>query len=310
MAHFDFSSYLSSLLSLPHDAITIQTLTGGVTNLTVRASFTPAITLTQFGASASSEEPLESVVLKYAPPFLPSDPTQPMSIYRQVIEAKALDILSGSTVPALCTLLEKFPTLRIPKLIHHDTEKNVLWITDLGNAKTLSDHLITSNSLPTPDNHLQEIATILGQFLPELYLSVRDPQPETLSVLSNPNRTVETFTLLATMTKSILVSADAPDADALSVRVERALQRIGTVEPCLGMCDLWPGSILIDTQGNCGLVDWEYFGLSGAGSEMGMLVAHLHIILLNSKSSQAALHQQDGILLALLGLVPLVHQVP
>jgi len=37
------------------------------------------------------------------------------------------------------------------------------------------------------------------------------------------------------------------------------------------MVDLWPGNILIDSDGNVGLVDWEYFGLSSAGSEIGML---------------------------------------
>jgi thiamine kinase-like enzyme len=73
------------------------------------------------------------------------------------------------------------------------------------------------------------------------------------------------------VTKKVLATAGIANAELLTERVNQALQSNGTVEPCLGMVDLWPGNILIDSHCNVGLVDWEYFGLSTASSELGML---------------------------------------
>jgi hypothetical protein len=137
MALFDFAPYLSSVLSVPVQNISIHPLHGGLTNFTVRATFTP---LAQFSKSRH----LSSVVLKYAPPFLAADPSQPMSVRRQVVEAQALSFLSGGSIPTISEVLSGFPTIRIPELIHHDTEKNVLWMTDLGDTLTLSDYLVSN----------------------------------------------------------------------------------------------------------------------------------------------------------------------
>lgn len=262
---FDFSVYLTSQLSIPLQQINIQPLTGGLMNLTVRATFTPPASLSQFGQSGYCS----SVVLKYAPPFIAADPTQPMSVHRQVIEAEALALLSGHSIPAISEVLSKFPILRIPSLIHHDAERNVIWITDLGESQTLSQYLTSD---PPPSLHdIEEIATNLGGFLAELFKATRDPPADTLSLVSTNSHTTEIYSFLTSVTKKVLTEAGITDAELLSERVSQALQSNGTVEPCLGMGDLLPGNILIDSRRNIGLVDWEYFGLSSASSELGML---------------------------------------
>lgn len=262
MTLFDFSSYISSLLSLPQDQINIQVLAGGYTNVTVRATFTPPIHLSQLGHSQS----FGSVVLKYAPPFLATDPTQSLSVKRQVIEADALVLLSGTAIPAIAAVLEKFPNLQIPELIHHDKERSVLWITDLGDTLTLFDYLASDPAA----QQIEQIATALGEFLAELFLATRNPSAETLSHVS-PDSSAEAHSLLISAVRKVLTGADMSDAEQLAARVECSLQNGNTVEPCLGMVDFWPGSILINAHGNCGLVDWEYFGLSSASGELGML---------------------------------------
>jgi hypothetical protein len=281
MMLFDFSSYLTSLLSLPPDQINIQLLTGGFTNFTVRATFTPPVHLSQFDQSKS----FSSVVLKYAPPFMAADPTQAVSVHRQVIEAEALVLLSGSEMPAISTLLAKFPTLHIPTLIHHDKECNVLWMTDLGEAVTLSEYLTTD----PPAHHSERIAMTLGEFLAKFFLSTRNPSAETLSLFTVPSSTTNTLSHLVSTMKNVLATAGVIDAGTLTGRVDQALRNSGTVEPCLGMVELWPGSILINAHEICGLVDWEFFGLSGAGSELGMLRESLSFSLSSPRLRSAKL---------------------
>ena len=75
---------------------------------------------------------------------------------------------------------------------------------------------------------------------------------------------------LASVTKKVLEKAGNMDADGLAERVSKDLKSNRSVEPCLGMVDFWPGNILINSQGDCALVDWEYFGRSAASSELGM----------------------------------------
>lgn len=262
MALFDFSSYIASLLSLPQGHLSIQVLTGGYTNITVRATFTPSIHLSLLGHPQS----FDSVVLKYAPPFLAADPTQTLSVQRQVIEADALVLLSGSAIPAIAAVLAKFPNLQIPKFIHHDKERSVLWMTDLGDTLTLFDYLTSD----PPIQEIEQIGTALGEFLAELFLATRNPSAEALSHVTS-NSSAEVHLVLISAVTKVLTGAGIGDAELLAERVERSLRDSGNVEPCLGMVDFWPGSIIIDARGNCGLVDWEYFGLSSASSELGML---------------------------------------
>ena len=257
MALFDFASYLSSVLSVPAEKISIHPLHGGLTNFTIRATFTPP-------APFSKSRHLSSVVLKYAPPFLAADPSQPMSVRRQVVEAHALSLLSGGSIATISEVLSRFPTIRIPELIHHDTEQNVLWMTDLGDTLTLSDYL-TRNP---PSSTIERIAAHLGEFFAEFFSATRDPSDDILPPVTH---TEEIYSFLASVTKKVLEKAGNMDAERLAERVSEGLKSNGSVEPCLGMVDLWPGSILIDSRGDCGLVDWEYFGRSTASSELGML---------------------------------------
>lgn len=263
MATFNFVDYLTSQISsLISGQITIQPLTGGFTNLTVRATFTPSIHFL-------SRE-IDSIILKYASPFVASAPTQPMSIYRQTVEAKALNILAGSSRAIIETskLLATFPKLRIPILIFHDTKQNVLWISDLGDTQTLPEYLMSKPDTPAIRNEIESIASQLVHFTSELYRITANPSSETLEYLSNASTTTDIFILLANMTKSTLLEAGVPDAEKLASYVKGFYDIVE--EPCLGMVDFWPPNVLIDSEGNCGLVDWEYFGLSNPASELGM----------------------------------------
>ena len=137
-----------------------------------------------------------------------ADPSQPMSVHRQVVEAQALTLLSGGSIPSISQVLSKFPTIRIPELIHHDTELNVLWMTDLGDTLTLSDYLASNPPSSTTDS--ERIAAHLGEFLSEFFSATRDPSDD---VLPSVTHTEETYSFLASVTKKVLEKAGNKDAE-------------------------------------------------------------------------------------------------
>ncbi|KAJ7069582.1 kinase-like domain-containing protein [Mycena amicta] len=283
---FDFSSYLAAVVSVPFK---VTALTGGLTNATVRVSFVEPTTL--FNIS----EPTTSIVLKHAPPYIAADPTLALSPDRQRVEAAALGYLAETQ--QIQDLLAQFPALRIPRLIHHDTTADVLWISDLGESQTLSQWLSSA-----PDEAaVRAIASSLGQFVTRFWEATASPAPETIALFRRRSEGPAVF--LSTTALKIMSERGIEDAEALSARI-----RVGiateTTEACLGMVDFWPGSILIGSDGTLGLVDWEYFGVSTPGAEIGMLglhfiqatawsnqyiAAHLHILTASTSTEEAAI---------------------
>ncbi|KAF9244441.1 kinase-like domain-containing protein [Melanogaster broomeanus] len=278
---FDFTAYLSQLLSLPSDQITIQILTGGFCNVTVRASFSHPVHLTRFGHPYS----IPSIVLKYAPPFMATDPSQPLHVIRQHVEARALvllDPLSESPLP-VSSLLTKYPNFKIPRLIHHDIEHSILMMTDLGSSVTLDAWLAQE---PAPQaEEVARIAKDLGQFLAEFVLATSEPNAEILARASNVAMVDQFYSDSVNLTKTVLTNQGIPDAEMLVRRIDEALRDAGQTNSCLGIVDLWAPNILINADNNICLIDWEYFGLSSASSELSMLVQSLHYILLRSDST-------------------------
>ena len=264
---FDFTTHLSKLLSIPPSQITIRSLTGGEINITVRASFTPPVDLTQFGHPQS----VSSVVLKYTPPYLVSDPSIPVNTFRQDIEARSLLLLDPRNKSALpvSSLFAKHPNIKIPRFIHHDYEKRVLIMTDLGSVVKIDDWL-TQEPAPNSED-VERIAKDLGRFLAEFFITTSEPNIELLPLLPN-SVLVDAFNLyVVNALKAVLPSYGVSDAEILIKRVADMARDSRETDLCLGMVDLWCNNIVIDSDKNVCLVDWEYFGLSNASCEMSLL---------------------------------------
>ena len=277
---FDFTTHLSKLLSIPPNQITIHFLTGGLLNATVRASFTPPVDLTQFGHPQS----VPSVVLKYAPPYMAADPSIPLSTSRQDVEARALVLLDPKFDSALpvSSLFAKY-NVKIPRFIHHDLEERVLIMTDLGSSVVTMDEWLTQEPGSNPDD-VERIAKDLGRFLAEFVIATSEPNPRLLSLLPLDSVLVDTLNLFAVEPlKAVLPSHGVPDAETLIKRVEDAARDSTKTDACLGMVDLWYNNIVIDSDQNVCLVDWEYFGSSNASCEMSLLGEFFIIIILFSR---------------------------
>ena len=266
---FDFTTHLSKLFSIPPSQITIQVLTGGLVNAAVRASFTPPVDLTRFGHPQS----VQSVVLKYAPPYMASDPWVPLNTIRQDVEARALVLLdpnSESALPA-SSLFAKYPNVKTPRLIHHDFKERVLIMTDLGSSVVTIDDWLTQEPAPLPED-VERIAKDLGRFLGDFVIATNKPSVELLSHLQLPSNSALIHQLNEYVVNNMkIVLRDVPDVDVLTKRVEDATRDSWKMDSCLGMVDLWRKNIAIDSDNNICLLDWEQFGWSNASYEMSTL---------------------------------------
>ena len=267
---FDFIAHLSKLLSIPPSQITIQVLVGGgMINAAVRASFTPPVDLTQFGHPQS----VQSVVLKYAPPYMVREPRLPIATVRQDVEARALVLLDPNSKSALpvSSLFAKYPNIRTPRLIHHDCKERVLIMTDLGSSVVTIDDWLTQEPAPLPED-VERIAKDLGCFLGEFVIATKNPSVELLSHFQLPSNSDLIHQLEGYSLKNArAVLRDVPDSDVLIKRVEDATRDFTKINSCLGMADLWRGNIVIDSDKNICLLDWEMFGWSNASWEMSQL---------------------------------------
>jgi hypothetical protein len=261
---FDFISHLSSYFSILSNHITIKELTGGYVNETVRATFSPPLDLSRLGFT----QPIESIICKYAPPHMASNPAQPIDVYRQHAEANAMTLLNPESVSPMpaSSLFKKYPSIRIPRLVHHDAAVNVLSMTDLG-ATTNLDRWLGSEPGPSMVD-VERVAATLGQFYAEFYKSTQNPTPEMLERASNKPLLPGWYNTIVVMAKEVLAKQGVADHDVLVGRVEDCYYQSGKAETCIGIVDLWAGNILIDSSGNPGIIDWEYFGLSSASLEL------------------------------------------
>ncbi|KAG8953288.1 hypothetical protein FRC04_002698 [Tulasnella sp. 424] len=280
-ATFDFTRYLTSVLSIRAENLDVQLLPGGFTNLTARTTFKQAIKLP---SSFNYSEPVTRLILKMGTPFMHMVPSCPVPISRQAVEARALRILQGEdlALPGVGRALAQSSPLKAPKLIFHDAERQVLWMTDLGESNLLSDHILYDSP---PQVDVEKLGTMLGRFFGNLFVATQNPTVETVRSLSDSRHLLGFLTAEAQRVLSQLPPGEYPGTNSLIERMQSALDQRGNLEPCLGMIDFWPGSALIGKSGECSLVDWEYFGLTNPGTELGMFVGHFHFLVLNDEAS-------------------------
>ena len=186
MSIFDFKSYLHRLF--PSSSLSIQVLTGGLTNHTVRVTFDPPISTSLPPQAAYTGGPIKSkhfqnlktAILKHAPPYVAADPTIPLPVSRQLVEKGALEFLHGEDVKYPNFNMNTFHSdselsvVKIPHFLWHDLAIHVLWIEDLGELKTLSEVLLLHcppSSESEPGIDLDDLAQTLADFVSSLYKS-------------------------------------------------------------------------------------------------------------------------------------------
>ncbi|ESK93973.1 protein kinase subdomain-containing protein pkl [Moniliophthora roreri MCA 2997] len=153
----------------PTISYSIIPLSGGLINSTVRAVKKPG---SPQGSGSFPNE--QSIILKHVPPFVASiGEKAPFSVYRQVVEARALEILAKA--PAIQEAQRECQVF-VPSVLYRDDIRHDLVITDLGDDLYTIDRWFDYNQT----NTVQEVASIgrrLGIFLAKLHTPLYLNQP-------------------------------------------------------------------------------------------------------------------------------------
>ncbi|KAG8955468.1 hypothetical protein FRC04_008819 [Tulasnella sp. 424] len=229
---FDFTPYFTTILYIAPDEVDVQVLSGGYANLTARATFSRPINLPTYFDFPTA---ISSVILKKATPYMHAIPSQAMPVGRQAVEALALRILQGAepSVPYVAEALARVPTLRVPQSVFHDTKQNILWMTDLGEGKILTDYILSDSP---SKSKVEELAGALGRFIAELHRGTKNPPPEMSSTLSDSRHVTGILTSDAERIireDSLRYRNDPDEMQVLMDRMYSVLDPENNLEPCL-----------------------------------------------------------------------------
>lgn len=297
--------------------VEIERLTGGVVNSTVRLTLlrplsdilrtlSPNSLPPELAAALSSAKTDEgkhdssitfpdatrpSFVLKHAPAHMPGEPDSPLSVFRQTVEARALKHLQ--TDAKLSAVLEE-TAIAAPRLVWHDEPRHILWITDLGALRTLTDYIsardVNANGrvgstadAATTDTYATAAGERLGNALAGLHSAALSPHADFLEQFEDPApKGSGVAGYLGDLARKLIAGHGHDDSDILAKRIGLTIS--APPEDKLytwSMVDLWPGSVLLpmtqsdDSLPPMALVDWEFAAADHPGSEVGMLLAHI-----------------------------------
>jgi len=325
---FDFAAYLGRYVD-HGTTVTVQRLNGGLTNFTARATFDPPITrpskslihsqsIRTIGVNPLVEEGrkgllLHHVILKHARPYLAADPSQPtVGIARQANEASALHLLSSLEHQSFRRHGPKGTgghprqelgsgwSIRVPVLVFHDTVADVLWIEDLGSCRSISEVLRSVDKGYHFSKSMETIASQLAGFLVDLYSMTREAAMEELKKDGLKGMQWGESAInehLGCLSFKVMKAYNIDDATELAQRVKDSLYQRDKEGLCLGMVDFWPENVLINREdGRCGLIDWEYFGISSPASELGMFGEPSHHPSIHHADTVTAAHMRLHVL--------------
>ncbi|PMD30381.1 hypothetical protein L207DRAFT_641646 [Hyaloscypha variabilis F] len=256
---FDFEPFLSKID--PFQKYEFQTLTGGLVNLTVRA--------TKVSPSGGIFPKQNTLILKYAPPFVAVlGESAPFSQDRQLIEA-------------------------LPELLYHGAEKHVLVLEDLGSLVTLYQYFA---AIPDEKAGFSEAGLdanqILGSRIGEFFAELHSPTTRDIM------RTATSGKLENPVTKDLILQAavmpiqehltqfEIPNAQILFRRVLEDYQRVNIPEErCFVLGDFTPGAVLLAASGggtqSMGVIDWEFSSEGrGPNGDMAQFLAVMHLLLM------------------------------
>ncbi|MGJ3243590.1 MAG: phosphotransferase family protein [Opitutales bacterium] len=203
-----------------------------------------------------------SIVFKYAPPHIASQPDHALDPSRLAFEARALCLFRDD--PDLGRLTG---AVSPPDPLHHDPDRNILLIEDLGDGPTLAEALAAGTAGGTAGE-------ALGRFIGGLH---RTSAGRTDLAHRFNNRPIQQtrLDLQYAAVAHYAARAGAPTGDL--DRIERRARALGNdlLRPggCLVMGDLWPPSVLPRSTG-LRLIDWEFCHFGRPLQDCAHLAAH------------------------------------
>ncbi|KAF5343327.1 hypothetical protein D9758_014194 [Tetrapyrgos nigripes] len=225
-----------------------------------------------------------------------------MSALHWTIEARALSLIEET--PAL-TEAQKTTGVRIPRLLHHDQDNNILIIEDLGTGLLLLDEWLATPAVAdtasrrrqTPPSDSEAVVRNVGERLGKLLASLHgmklSDEPEALQEFVNPTVSgfiaeevvgkmsgyLEKYTNLEANRKDRICSLIQTDFEEGNSGFSGGGNGDARERPgVFSVGDLWTGSILVSENAErIGLIDFEFAGKARPLQDMAQLGAHLHL---------------------------------
>jgi len=247
----------------------ISPLSGGYVNFVYRVLFSKKLALPDI----SSHDTYDSVILKYAPPYLASmGPTAPFSQDRLKFEAQALHTIP-STFP---DIFQHDKRVGLPHLIDHKPGDHVLIMQDLGPLESL---------LSAPQHLTPECASVAATFISSLHALSRSRFGSSLAKYRNEASTKAVIDLVYKPTGEILRDNGIENWEVLDKEAQeigRKLYDEGGDSVVLLMGDLWSGSLLVDVSpeglfSKLWIIDWEYSNLGHPILDISYLITIIWI---------------------------------
>ncbi|PVI03062.1 hypothetical protein DM02DRAFT_652862 [Periconia macrospinosa] len=288
---FDFCAFLCKLD--PFVEYEFQSLSGGLINITVRATKTSHSDAGKFSGQGS-------LILKYAPPFIAAIGEEaPFSQTRQDVEARALALFEPPNGPL--SELRQSTSISVPLLLHYDAQEHVLVFEDLGRLETLDNYLAAYSreklGLDTKEwETCHQLGYRIGEFFAKLHnlRSLKEIQASVSGDLSNSLTRNLVLRHAVLPIKNHLLEYKIPDAETLFARVLDDYHRHDLPdELSFGLGDFTPSAVLLEATGDgkqrVAVIDWE-FSREGRGphGDMAQFLAALHLLLLAAPSGSSS----------------------
>jgi hypothetical protein len=214
-------------------------------------------------------------------------------LFAKTVEARAL-VLFATPHGELTSLCDKW-NIKIPQLLHHDSDEHIIIMEDLGDLESLTERLKSMTPLKVKGYEEQqvykELGTRLGGFMAELH------SPSTLEKLGHKRKKhFENPVIHEVIHQNMIVPIFRRLTDfnishpvVLYKRIEQDhIRPHEHWEQNFRLGDLWTGSVLLDWPRLC-VIDWEFAGFGrSVNGDMATLFAQFHLHLLESRAGSSA----------------------
>jgi 5-methylthioribose kinase len=206
-----------------------------------------------------------SLIAKWAPPFIASNPQIQLDPGRIIIEANALKIF-GKTGSLSHLTNEK---MRLPEFVWMDPTHNILIMEDVCNCPDLSEWI----QLPQEDEKAYSIGKRIGTFIANVHRYSANQSDLAMQFFNQRIQKTRLEVLYQNVKmyaqKAYLENAD--DVGSIALAYGELLQKPGKV---IIMGDLWLPSIIVSGE-ELRIIDWELAHYGRPSQDVGHLAAHL-----------------------------------
>lgn len=221
-----------------------------------------------------------SVVVKYTPPYIASNPAVDFDPKRLYFEATAMQLLQSQQLFSWAD-----ETIRTPMVHKFLPEEHILIMEDLGKVPHIGTWIGLDS---TSEQEIEKALSALGRFLGLMHRESVGRKDLAKTFQNTGVQQVRQHVQYET--GKVLEKLGVPHADEMGEIITQLGKQVLQPGICLTMGDLWPTSIMV--QGTCDLrlIDWEFAHYGWPVQDVAHFAAHLW--LFENRAEEASISQK------------------